>query len=114
MRRARCIGATFVALALGAGHARAQCTATGFPSNCALTRSWSVVVQRTVRVTITPTVATLTNPDASDFTNGFSIAFGHTAVIKANSGCQLLISSTQALWTASGGGRTNKPQADLR
>jgi hypothetical protein len=100
-------------LALFAGRASAQCNSTGFPSSCAQTRAWSVVVQPTVRVTVTPTVATLASPDATDFTNGFSISLGHTAVIKANNAWQLLISSGQALWTAGGGGRPNKPDGDL-
>jgi hypothetical protein len=102
-----------VVLALLAARASAQCNASGFPSSCVQTRSWSVVVQRTVRVTITPTVATLANPGATDFSTGFSIAFGHTAVIKSNDTWQLLISSSQALWTAGGGGRSDKPQTDL-
>jgi hypothetical protein len=113
MTRALRLIAVGVFLALLTGRADAQCTATGFPANCAITRSWSVVVQRTVRITITPTVATFPNPDATDFGNGFSVALGHTAVIKANSAWQMLISSSQTLWTAGGGGRTDKPESDL-
>ena len=100
-------------LALCAERASGQCNSSGFPSSCAQTRSWSVVVQPTVRVTVPQAVVTLTNPDATDFTNGFSIAFGHSAVINANSSWQLLISSSQALWTAGAGGRSDKPQGDL-
>lgn len=102
-----------MALMLCAERASGQCNSAGFPSSCAQTRAWSVVVQRTVRVTIPQAVVTLTNPDATDFTNGFSVALGHSAIINANSSWQLLISSSQALWTASGGGRADKPQADL-
>lgn len=113
MNHALRIIAIAVVLAWGAEDASAQCNATGFPSSCAQTRAWSVVVQRTVRVTVTPTVVTFTSPNATDFTNGFTVALGHTAVINANAGWQLLISSGQALWTAGGGGRSDKPQADL-
>src|SRR5882757_9702930 len=55
----------------------------------------------------------LTSPNATDFTNGFSVALGHPVVVNANNSWQLLISSSQALWTAGGGGRANKPRADL-
>ena len=72
-----------------------------------------MTVQRTVRVTVTPTTATLGNPTVTDFDNGFSVALGQTAVVKANNSWQILISSSQTLWTAGGGGRANKPRADL-
>lgn len=113
MTRVVRLGVVALAALLVAARADAQCNANGAPASCSLNLSWQVVVQRTVRVTITPTVATLTNPNATDFNNGFSAALGHTAVVKANNAWQILISSGQALWTAGGGGRADKPRADL-
>lgn len=109
IRRTVLAVAVFVTAAQSAA---GQCTAAGVSASCAQSSTMQITVQRTVRVTVTPSAANLGIPTAADYDAGFSQALGHTISILANTGWDLSIASTQGNWTNSGG-RGNKPRADL-
>lgn len=92
-----------------------NCTASGNPSSCSVTRTISITVRRSVSITVTPTSANLGNPTADDYMQGFTQALAHTLEIKANDTWNVLISSGRANFIATGrGSRGNKPRSDLQ
>jgi hypothetical protein len=92
-----------------------NCNVTGAAGNCTVTRPISVVVQRTVRMTLSSIATTLTAPLDAAYTAGFQDTNGPTITVQANTPWRLQISSAAANFTATGPvARANKPRADLR
>lgn len=104
--------AVALSCALVAGAAGAQCTATGIPSSCTQARTLRITARATVEITVTPTSFNFA-PTASDYTQGYTQALGHSVTLKVNDTWTLSIRSSQTNWTASGGARTTKPRTDL-
>lgn len=98
----------------------AAITATTGTGTCNTTGNANVTIPRVVRLTTNQVTTPLATPTAAAFTAGFQQTTGPVLSMQSNAGHSVLIRSTAAAFTASGGTpgpdapRAAKPAADLR
>lgn len=114
MKATRLLAAMVLGTAIGATQANAQCS--GNAGTCNTTNTASVTVGALVKLGMSSTTTTLTNPTADDVDNGAVIAdAGPTFTVKANRSWTLKIKSQNATnWTYAGSNSGVKPISDLQ
>jgi hypothetical protein len=107
------LAAMVLGTAIGASNASAQCS--GNAGTCNTTNTASVTVGALVKLGMSATTTSLTNPTADDVDAGAVIAdVGPTFSIKANRSWTLKIKSQNAAnWTYAGSNSGVKPISDL-
>jgi hypothetical protein len=101
-----------VALALLGREAEAQtCNSNG----CSVPVTGTLSVNATANMSLSSANTTLDAPRAADFAAGFRNTPGPTVTVRANTGVRVVVSTTAAAWTLTGGTRpTPKAVDDLR